>query len=641
MRTGAMVVVWMTGCGATEHSGERAPATDADRDGYAADDCDDADGAVHPGATEQCDGIDNDCDGTADGPDAVDAAEYWGDADDDGFGAGASTVGCAPSSGAASNGGDCDDSRADVNPDAAEVCDDLDTDEDCDSLADDDDDSTDETTKSHFYTDSDGDGFGQDGTDVAYCDAGAGHTAVGGDCDDAAESAHPGAPEVCGDLVDNDCDAATNCAWEGEAATSSADALLVSDESVETCFGVDLAGAGDVDGDGVGDLLVGTTSEHAYLFLGPVTSTATDDAAAALSGVGVDDHHGWVVRGIEDQAGDGYADIAVSAFDWSHYTGRVYLMSGPLTGAMTSDSVASTTISGVAEDDFFGWGSSSGDVDGDGIDDVVISAPWSRGHLGDIFVFLGPLPPDDLTTDDGKVTISGGVKEAFPGGRLSAAGDLDGDGIHELVFVMENEGTVGLVRGPVDTNLATEDSDMWMPRPAGASWYPSDVQAAPAGDLDDDGFDDLTITAQLVGKPGVAWIVSGPTATATSMLDPTKDAMTTIAGKDIADLFGEEVDTDGDFDADGADDVVVGAPYYDKGAGAAFVYYGPVSGGVLTEDDAGFRILGESDEYAGSFVRYTGDLDGDGATELAVSSRPGEYTYWGTGVVTLWYGGVL
>jgi hypothetical protein len=298
-------------------------------------------------------------------------------------------------------------------------------------------------------------------------------------------------------------------------------------------------------------------------------------------------------------------------------------------------------MSGVAEDDFFGWGASSGDVDGDGIEDVVISAPWAREHLGDIHVFLGPLSADELTSEDADATISGGVKEAFPGSTLNAAGDLDGDGIRELVFTVGNEGTVGLVVGPVDTDRATADSDMWMDRPPDATWYAGDVLAAPAGDLDDDGFDDLTIGAQRFGKPGVVWIVSGPTATTTSMLDPTKDAMTSIAGDDIADLFGLAVDTDGDFDADGADDMVVGTPGYYKGLGAAFVFYGPVSGGVLTQDDAGFRIWGDFDEYAGSFVRYTGDLDGDGAAELAVSSRPGGYTYWGDGAVTLWYGGVL
>ena len=115
--------------------------------------------------------------------------------------------------------------------------------------------------------------------------------------------------------------------------------------------------------------------------------------------------------------------------------------------------------------------------------------------------------------------------------------------------------------------------------------------------------------------------------------------MATIRGDDGLDNFGIGLDTAGDFDADGVDDLAVTAPTYDHGDGAAFVFYGPVSGD-LKGDDAGFRILGELGEYAGSLVRYAGDLDGDGATELALVSGKPRY-YGGECVVTLWYGGGL
>ena len=563
MRAQTMVAILeLTGCtlkGGSPDPLGRADIHDGDHDGYAlVDDCDDKDGAVHPDAAEVCDGIDNDCDGTADGPDSVDAVEYWADADADGFGAGAPTVSCTQPSGTADNDLDCDDSRAAVNPDRS---------------------------------------------------------------------------EYCGDSIDNDCDAGTTCAWEGEAATFDADATIVADLA-NSCLGVDVAGTGDVDGDGVGDLLVGSTIEQAFLFLGPVTNTGTDYADAKLTGESAaDEHHGWIVLGLEDQAGDGYADIAVSAQDWSHYTGRVYVISGPLSGTMTSDSVASTKLSGSEEHDYFGWASSSGDVDGDGSADLVVSGPWAREHEGDIYVFSGPVSGNELTSADAEATISGFVEEAFPGGTVGANGDVDGDGVDDLLVTEGNEGNVALFLGPVDTDRAMSGSDVWLDRPKGAGSFPSYVVATHGGDIDDDGLDDLAVSA-----PGEAWIVSGSIVTATSDLDVVSAATTTIRGDDV-DFFGGALDSSGDFDADGVDDVVVTAPSFYDGAGGSFVFYGPLSG-TLTDEDAGFRIWGDIDEFAGALVTYTGDLDGDGATELAVSSRPGKtHDYWGDGLVTLWYGG--
>ena len=97
--------------------------------------------------------------------------------------------------------GDCDDGDAAVNPAAAEVCDDRDTDENCDGIADDEGWAAGAT---RVYTDGDGDGWGDE---MAYlCDPGDGYAAEGGDCDDGAAAVNPGATDVCGDGVDADCD---------------------------------------------------------------------------------------------------------------------------------------------------------------------------------------------------------------------------------------------------------------------------------------------------------------------------------------------------------------------------------------------------------------------------------------------------
>ncbi len=224
------------------------PTTDADGDGaLAADDCDDSDPEIHPGAEELCDGVDNDCDGETD-VGATDATIWYADTDGDGWGdANSTSSACEVPEGYGSDASDCDDSAAAVNPDAAETCDGVDN--DCDGRVD----GENAVDADTWYTDLDGDGFGgadsavlscsepagfiSDGTD---CDdegvfgewtwpgaapedslidcmkdldgdgfgdaapATAGVTA-GTDCDDNASQINPGADEVC-DEADNDCD---------------------------------------------------------------------------------------------------------------------------------------------------------------------------------------------------------------------------------------------------------------------------------------------------------------------------------------------------------------------------------------------------------------------------------------------------
>ena len=203
----------------------------------ASGDCDDASDARYPTAVENCAnlGVDNDCDDANSADEAIDSVAYFVDADQDGFGAGASTMACAPIAGSVTDGSDCDDaavmyadadsdgfgagamiacggvatntdcndSTALVRPGAVETCANLGTDNDCDTIN-----SEDEATdRTVFFHDADGDGFTGSVT-ALFCNPPAGYEAAAeDDCDDGNPARHPTAVENCANLgVDNDCD---------------------------------------------------------------------------------------------------------------------------------------------------------------------------------------------------------------------------------------------------------------------------------------------------------------------------------------------------------------------------------------------------------------------------------------------------
>ena len=142
-------------------------------------DCDDTSGSVYPGAIEYCDGTDNNCDGTADGSDAIDTTTWYDDADEDGYGdAGAPILACSQPSGAVTDDTDCDDDEEEVFPGADELC--NGEDDDCDGTTDEDD-AIDVTT---WYFDSDGDGYGDPSNSIDACNAPSSYVADDNDCND-------------------------------------------------------------------------------------------------------------------------------------------------------------------------------------------------------------------------------------------------------------------------------------------------------------------------------------------------------------------------------------------------------------------------------------------------------------------------
>ncbi len=164
-------------------------------------DCNDANATVHPGATETCNGVDDNCNSTTD--EGLTASGCYRDLDGDTYGTGSATTQCRDASRSAAGycptgyynrAGDCDDTDAFTHPGASERCNGID--DNCNGTVD-------EGVKITYYLDSDHDGYGSS-TSMSACSAPANYVAVGGDCNDSNASVHPGATELCNG-VDDDC----------------------------------------------------------------------------------------------------------------------------------------------------------------------------------------------------------------------------------------------------------------------------------------------------------------------------------------------------------------------------------------------------------------------------------------------------
>ncbi|MCA9291754.1 MAG: FG-GAP repeat protein [Phycisphaerales bacterium] len=438
--------------------------------------------------------------------------------------------------------------------------------------------------------------------------------------------------------------------------------------------GFSVSGAGDVNGDGLADLIIGgpyagpATAGESYVVFGKRDTTPVDLAAViagsggfVMRGVNPWDTAGRSVSGAGDVNGDGLDDVIVGSGYANDYTGESYVVFGKAdtTPVELSDIVAGIggfVINGANPYDNAGLAvSGGGDVNGDGLADLIVGARYAGpGNAGETYVVFGkadtaPVNLADVIAGTGGFVINGIDSDDRSGFSVSDAGDVNGDGLDDVVlgalfaehyYYKPNAGRAFVVFGKADTApvqlaaVVAGDGGFVM-----NGYDPNDNagrSVSGAGDVNGDGLADVIVGASRAFgsniQAGNSYVVFGTADTAPVNLGNLKfnGKGIFIEGFDGGDQSGRSVSGAGDVNGDGLADVIVGAPFADlsglTNVGEGHVVLGradaaPVNLYDVAAGTGGFVMTGlDKSDLTGLSVSGAGDVNGDGFDDVIVAA---------------------
>ena len=401
--------------------------------------------------------------------------------------------------------------------------------------------------------------------------------------------------DLIGNQIDQDVALPDNADWTIEGALAG----MHLGRSVTT--------AGDVDGDGFSDVLIGSTDE-ALVFRGSgfaptVSSYESFDSADIVVSAG-------------DVNGDGYGDL-LAGYPGA---GRVRIFLGPDYGVPSSGGTptAAWTIGPGSNTGFGSSASTAGDINGDGYGDIIVGEPDFNGGQGRAVIYLSNAGAAPATFD---WSASGISANSNFGKSVATAGDVNGDGFSDVIVGSPGSNSVSIYLGSASGLMATA---ITIDSSGGMFGY----AVAPAGDVNADGFSDIIVGAPNFGVApndrGAAFIYLG------SLTNPLTALIGIIRGDQSGAELGYSVASAGDVNGDGYGDVIVGAPGSDEGlnnTGRVFVHLGEAAG---IQRIATWTTAAVARNRFGLSVATAGDTNGDGLDDVLVGSEAGGSVFLGT-----------